>query len=189
MRDDDGKKVVSLPARPQTEPDGSDALSNSFSQRVRAQVAEHGYAFDALSPTDEKLVDDEVAFQQRFGFDWPRVHRRELLWLKRDLDLTDAEIRLLQRTGNFVLEPSSVRLDVKRSHYLFGWAQIVCLGVFIGVPILLVVGSQRLLLPWQWVVLALWSFGTYGVGRGLHYLYVRPYQIFRRTRAMGPERG
>lgn len=189
MRDDDDKKVVSFPTRPRTGPDESDALSSSFARHVRAQVAEHGLVSDALSPTDEKLVEDEVAFQQRFGFDWPRVHRRELLWLKRDLDLTDAEIRLLQRTGNFILEPSCVRLDVKRWQYLFGWAQIGCLGVFIGLPILLAIASQRVLLPWRWIVLALLSFGAYGVGRGLYYLYIRPYQILRRTRAMGPERG
>lgn len=189
MRDDDAKKVVSFPAPLRTGYDDSDALSTTFVQHVRAQVAEHGQLSDALSPADEKLVEDEVAFQKRFGFDWPRVHRRELLWLKRDLDLTDAEIRLLQRTGNFFLEPSSVRLDVKRWFYLVGWAQIVSLGVCIGVPILQVVGSQRFLLPSQWVILALWSLGAYGLGRGLHYFYVRPYQIFRRTRAMGPERG
>jgi hypothetical protein len=159
-------------------------------ERVRNELAAHGEAPDELSDVDQRAADDEVIFRQRFGFDWPRLHRRRLLWLKRDLDLTDVEIRLLQRTGNFVLDPGAVRVRARRWHWLWGWFQIWCLGLFVGVPFAVVLSSKTLLLlPWQWAMLILWALGTWWVGRGIHWYWVRPFQIVRRTEANAPVTG
>ncbi len=51
---------------------------------------------------DDPFIEDEDAFHRRFGigFRWPRGHRKSLLDLKRDLDLTDGEIRQLRYGGN-----------------------------------------------------------------------------------------
>lgn len=152
-------------------------------ERLRRELAAHGEAPEQLSEADQRAVDDEEVFRQRFGFDWPRLHRRRLLWLKRELDLTDMEIRLLQRTGNFVLDPGAVSVRARRWHWLWGWFQIWCLGLVIGVPCALVLGSNELLLPWQWAVLILWGLGSWWLGRGIHWYWVRPFQIVRRTQA------
>lgn len=175
--------------RLEPEADLPKAIAADLDARVAMEAIEAGRPAEHgnLSDADRAVIDDENAFQRRFGFDWPRQYRRKLLLLKHDLDLTDCEIQLLQRTRNFVLDPCGLRLETRRWHWWWGWAQIWCLGVFIAVPIALVVaGRGDVLATWQWLALALWAIGSYALGHAVFLFYVRPFQIQQRTRADRP---
>lgn len=75
---------------------------------------------------DQDAIDDERAFIRRFGFDWPRRDRIGVIALKRRLDLTDREIRLLKWTCNLRRSHGVVTLASTRWAAIFGR----CLATF-----------------------------------------------------------
>lgn len=86
---------------------------------------------------DQDAIDDERVFIRRFGFDWPRSDRIGVIALKRRLDLTDREIRLLKWTCNLRRSHGVVTLASARWAAFFGR----CLATFalfeFGVVVLL----------------------------------------------------
>lgn len=84
-------------------------------------------------PSDEKVVEDEHAFQHRFGrgFYWNRRQREALIRLKREKELTDSEIKLFRRTGNLRPTITGVRLSTSGWAVFWGGTQILYISLFI----------------------------------------------------------
>lgn len=84
---------------------------------------------DLVDAHDRQVVDDEHEFRARFGFERPRRDRKHLIELKHALDLTDREIRLLQRSGALPFKPGGVRLSASRWMAVYGRVMIATPGL------------------------------------------------------------
>lgn len=62
--------------------------------------------------SDERVIANEGKFRKRFGpgFTWNSFHRKALIELKHEKDLTDPEIRLFHWSGNLRRTPFGVTL-------------------------------------------------------------------------------
>lgn len=135
---------------------------------------------DELS--DDRVIEDEKFFRKRFGigFDWPRRHRLALIELKRDKDLTDAEIKLFRHTGNLRRTPFGVHLGASRWVALWGGFQLALFGILIvGIVIPLaplVAGSPIKALKLGGVAVTLVSLCWV-----IYLFYIAPWRIQRRT--------
>ncbi len=129
---------------------------------------------------DVEVIESELAFIRRFGFDWPRRQRELLIRLKQERDLTDREIRLLYLTGDLRYGPLGVRLGGNRWLAAWGWTQIA------------VVLALSAILFWAaWPVATLPSgnkvrvfaalAGLVGLAYALYLTLVRPWHIRQRT--------
>src|SRR6185312_3565604 len=133
---------------------------------------------------DRKAIENERVFIRRFGFDWPRRDRIAVIELKRRLDLTDREIRLLKWTGNRKQKHGVVRLASTRWSAIFGRSLIIAAGIeFAGLMLLEAVTTHHALSGLQvaklygttaFVLAMLWM---------VHFGYVKPWIIERRVRA------
>lgn len=108
-------------------PSGLSTAQADELDRIEAEMREIlGEAKSDSAGADEQQssyrddVDDERAFIDRFGFDWPRADRVAVIALKQRLDLTDREIRLLRWTGNLRRRNGVIALANARWAAVFG---------------------------------------------------------------------
>lgn len=161
------------------------ARSDASIERLRrfVQVELQSVEVEPFSPEEQRVIDDESAFIARFGFDWPSRFRRELICLKHRVDMTDAEIRLLQKTRNFLLHPErGLELCAKRWMWVWGWTQVFILGVVLGLPLLHVI-KQAILSTFQYVAWLILLVAWLSLSRAVFLFYVRPWQIQQRVAA------
>jgi hypothetical protein len=128
---------------------------------------------DLVDAYDRQVVADEYEFRARFGFERPRRDRKHLIELKHALDLTDREIRLLQRAGALSYKPEGVRLNASRWMMVYGQFMITTLGLM-GFQACHLASRQNtvtLLLIAKLVGLAA-IFA--GMGWFIQYIYIRP---------------
>lgn len=85
---------------------------------------------------DEAALQDEQVFLKRFGFDANRVQRGQIIAFKAKSDITDAEIRLLKKSGSLVYNADGVEISAPAAVAAFGYVQIVVLGMLMILPIL-----------------------------------------------------
>lgn len=170
--------------KPMTQPDAS-------IEQLRRVIHDElqGVDVEPFSQEDQRVVDDESAFIARFGFDWPRRFRRDLIHFKHRVDVTDKEIRLLQKTRNFLLHPDrGLELCAKRWMWVWGWTQVYVLGIVLGLPLLHVI-KHAFLSTFQYVawliILVVWL----SLSRAVFLFYVRPWQIQQRVTTERPEYG
>lgn len=88
------------------------------------------------TPDDDELSDEQVIakewkFRKRFGpgFTWNRRHRKALIELKHELDLTDPEIRLFYWSGNLRRTPFGVTLSANIWVALWGGVLLALFAV------------------------------------------------------------
>jgi len=130
---------------------------------------------------DRHVIADERAFIARFGFDRPRRDREGLIRLKHAKDLTDREIRLLKLACAIRFGTHGVQLAASRSMAVFGRAVMTLLALEMVDAWYLATHS-----PLRPPILVLRLVGVMVMlllmGRAIHQLYVRPWQIQQRTR-------
>lgn len=137
---------------------------------------------DLVDAYDRQVVADEYEFRARFGFERPRRDRKHLIELKHALDLTDREIRLLQRAGALSYKPEAVRLNASRWMMVYGQFMLATLGLM-GLQACHLASRQNtvtLLLIVKLVGLAVMLMG---MGWFIQYIYICPWRIQKRTRA------
>lgn len=135
---------------------------------------------DLVDDYDRQVVADEYEFRVRFGFERPRRDRKHLIELKHALDLTDREIRLLQRAGALSFKPEGVRLNASRWMAVYGRFMIATLGL-LGLQVCHLLSRQNavtLLLIAKLVGLAVTLVSMVWF---IQRIYIRPWLIQRRT--------
>lgn len=81
---------------------------------------------------DEEAVDNERLFFYRFGIDMPHPIRQQVVEIKRQHGLTDAECRWLRRSGQLRISRSEVKLVADRWVPATGWIYALMLAVIFG---------------------------------------------------------
>lgn len=87
---------------------------------------------------DEEAIDNERLFFYRFGIDAPRPIREQVVGVKRQYGLTDAECRWLRRSGQFKITRSEVKLVPDRWVPAAAWFYALTLAVFFGGTLLVI---------------------------------------------------
>lgn len=129
---------------------------------------------------DREALEEERAFRRRFGFTVNRARRGKVLDLKQQADLTDREIRMLWWTSNLDLNGDQAKITASRIVQVWGYIQMVVLGLLMLIGILKAVeATDRTVL--QLVALTTAESIMTIVLLGVDYLYVRPYQILKRS--------
>lgn len=128
---------------------------------------------------DHEALEDEQVFRKRFGFIINRARREKVLNLKHDADLTDREIRLLWWTSNLDLNGNEATITASRIVQIWGYIQMVILGLLMFIGILKAVDSVDR--TFQQLVALVIAEGVIAlILLGVEYLYVRPYLILKR---------
>lgn len=147
------------------------------------QVVREGMAdTEALSleTHDRQVMEEERAFRARFRCDRPRRDRENLIRLKHEADLTDAEIRGLLFNGSIRFDADGAHLSALRSlailgHIVMGFLGLQLLEAWnlashspLPVPstLLRFIGVVVILLIFAWIV---------------QQIYIRPWRIQRRV--------
>jgi hypothetical protein len=171
-------RIISFPFPAPQDMHGSPALKSE----LREAIAE---GFDAL---DDDLVDkadlaainSEGVFLQRFAFDAPREHRKQIINLKYQCDLTDREISFLQSVGALKFGISDARISAHILLTMCGWVQLFCLSALMSFAFLAASRVDHVSMA-QIGALAAFEFALLGVAAGVFHLYIRPYRIARRA--------
>lgn len=142
-------------------------------------------ATQQAAAADEFVVSDETAFRRRFGFVVCRHDRRQLLALKLQRDLTDREIRILQRSGSLLFEDDAARISAPVAFPVWGALQLCALFAVMLLGFLAFESH-----PFQWrTFLPLVGVETLclAVIWGVDQIYIMPWRIKRRVvRRFGP---
>lgn len=135
---------------------------------------------DLVDAYDLQVVADEHAFRARFGFERPRLDRKHLIELKHALDLTDREIRLLQRAGALSFKPGGVRLSASRWVAVYGRVMIATLGL-LGLQTCHLASRQNAVTFSLVAKLVGLAVAFAGMGWFIQSIYIRPWLIQKRT--------
>jgi hypothetical protein len=92
---------------------------------------------DLFEEADQAAIDSEDVFIKRFRFDAPRRDRKRLIQLKHHADLTDREIRLLNRAGSLLFGATSASISAPMILVIWGWIQLLLLFVLMLLAFLL----------------------------------------------------
>ena len=95
----------------------------------------------ATTPSDRldaEAIDNERLFSYRFGLDVPRPAREQVIALKRQHGLTDAECRWLRRSGQFRITREGAKLVPDRLVPAAAWFYAVVLAFFFGSSLLVI---------------------------------------------------
>lgn len=90
---------------------------------------------------DEEAIDNERLFYYRFGVDVPQSAREQMIALKRQHGLTDAECRWLRRSGQLRITRDAARLVPDRLVPAAAWVYALTLA-FAFVNSLLIIGMS-----------------------------------------------
>lgn len=137
---------------------------------------------DLVDEVDREAIDNEDAFVRRFRFDAPRGHRRQLIHLKHEADLTDREIRLLSRAGALKFKGATAAISAPLCLAAWGWTQLAGLSSLMLLGFLV---ASRVAAPTMMQVTQLiaFEFALLIVGLALLNLYVVPRRILNRVLA------
>lgn len=120
-------KVVPLRPKPSKPPAPERGVENRLDEMRRILLESERHDDDELS--DERVMENERAFKRRFGFLWPPSQRRALIELKRKLELTDSEVKLLRWSGVLKRTPLGVTLTSGTWLALWGGVILIYLGL------------------------------------------------------------
>lgn len=146
-----GAKIVAFPAGARA--DRAEAQSGHIDAMQEVLVAIDTAIKEAeWSPDhqDQLVVSDEQAFRKRFGFAVNRTQRRQIIELKHDADLTDMEVRALKTSASLVFRDGALKVMAPTPMAVWGYIQILLLGLLMFLTILGVVSASRL--NWKLVV-------------------------------------
>lgn len=135
---------------------------------------------DELS--DERVIASEKKFRKRFGpgFTWNTFHRKALIKLKHEKDLTDPEIRLFHWSGNLRRTPFGVTLSASIWVALWGG---VALTPFVLLFLALLIAAWPNLhgatLFALRAVIALSVLGAFCYG--IYWFHIEPWRVQRRV--------
>ena len=151
-------------------------------ERVFAAVVDALEAFDDdfESEFDRTALHCEETFFSRFRFDAPRKQRQLLLEFKHRADLTDREIRHLQRCGCLKFDRESVTIVAPLWVEWFGWTQLALLALLGAMA-----ASAFQLMPQPKLIHAVALLAMLGAPAYLawhiHKIYIAPRKILRRV--------
>ncbi|MCX7071462.1 MAG: hypothetical protein NTW01_10800 [Gammaproteobacteria bacterium] len=173
---DSGSTVV--PLRPEKPPKATEQLDPRL-EELRRILAQSEPADGEYS--DVEVIRNEDKFRRRFGpgFRWNRRDRIGLIELKKRYDLTDAEIKLFQHTGNLRRTPFGVMLTASPWIALWGSVQIAVFGILF-LALLLAAWPNLFTTPTKAIKLTLALLVLLGFCVALHWLYVKPWLLRRR---------
>lgn len=173
MNDDDKPNVV--PLRPPQ------------AKKLNPQLEEIRRLLDVHEPAepptpDDEVIADEAKFRQRFGvgFSWGLRHRRDLMRLKREYDLSDGEIILFKRTGNLHRTPIGVELSVNGRFTIWGALQFATFTGFTLFSLFVLwpqLNTLSMLALKGWAVIGF----TSAIAWAIYALYLLPWRVFRRV--------
>ena len=129
---------------------------------------------------DEEIIVDEAKFRRRFGFSWGLRHRRDLMRLKAEYDLSDSEIIFFKRTGNLHRTPVGVQLSI--NYWVTFWG-LLQFAVFAGLALLLLIvlwpqlGELSMKAIKGWALLGF----LFAISTAVYVLYLLPWKISRRV--------
>jgi hypothetical protein len=112
---------------------GRDYYENRVPESIRVYLA--------TTPSgrlDEETIDNERLFYYRFGMDLPRPARAQVVAIKQEFGLTDAECRWLRRSGQLRVTRDSARLAADRWVPAVGWFYAFIVMAFCGPSLLLI---------------------------------------------------
>lgn len=130
--------------------------------------------------SDENVVINPRAFRRRFGpgFKWTRLHRRLLIELIAEKDLTDFEVQLLHWSGSLKRTAESVEVSVHWTQALWGSIALFYWASVSLAPLL--IAKMSLHQPW----LAFQASATVAcsalVGLGIYAFNIHPWRIQHR---------
>lgn len=185
MDEEDNSKVSQLrPPKPKQLDPRLEEIRNLLkaSETFEATTPGDGEVTQEEAISDENVIPDEDEFLKRFGagFSWGLRHRRDLMRLKKEYDLSDGEIILFHRTGNLHRTPFGVDLSVNRWFTAWGAIQFM---VFLGLTLfsLIVLWPQlntlSMLALKGWAIIGFTSAVTWSI----YALYLLPWRVFRRV--------
>lgn len=152
-------------------------LDREEAERARAREIE-------LSSEDLKALQSEQQFKARFGFALGRRGRQSLFEVIDRYDLTDAEVRALDRVGCFDWDGHTLRVRARR---WIGFAGIAYLTVITLLAVLAGAAIASLgKAAWQPRAI-LWSIlvALLLIGMMVYRLYLMPFQLFGSRRIGG----
>ena len=132
--------------------------------------------------SDEYVQTDERAFRRRFGFDAHKHRREQVIRLKHEADLTDREIRALNRTRSLEFKGGVAKISAPL--FVAAWGRI-CLAWLFAMMLLAFAQAQQSPQPvatviWKLIVV-LGGLGLFG-GAIVHF-YIWPRQLLNRVRS------
>jgi hypothetical protein len=132
--------------------------------------------------SDEDVIRDEKKFRRRFGlgFDWPKRDRIQLISLKHEKDMTDAEIKLFRHSGNLTRGPFGIRLSATRWGAWFGGIQLAYFGTLL-LALLAGLNTSMLRSPSRAFGVAVLVLGLLGFCITIYLMYIKPWIIQKRT--------
>jgi hypothetical protein len=95
-------------------------------------------AITASDRLDEEAIDNERLFYYRFGIDVRRPVREQVVALKRQYGLTDAECRWLRHSGQFSINHEGAKLAPDRVVPAAAWFYAFVLAYYFGSSLLLI---------------------------------------------------
>lgn len=127
---------------------------------------------------DVEAIDNERLFFYRFGMDLPKPAREQVIALKQQYDLTDAECRWLRRSGQLKVTRGGAALSPDRWAPAVGWFYAVILAAFFGSALLVIAVSHEP--PWKQalgsaVIACLWMGALWLINR----LFLAPWRWLR----------
>ncbi|HEY2345725.1 MAG TPA: hypothetical protein VGH80_07565 [Xanthomonadaceae bacterium] len=134
---------------------------------------------DALHEFEARAIYDEKEFKRRFAASWARRDREWLIDFQRQHGLSDREIRWLNRSKSLRVKETGVVLIPSAAMAAYGWASIVILWVFVGVPMF----GDTYLSHWAGIAMLVLSIGVLvltQMTRWMWSFYILPGQISRR---------
>lgn len=160
-------------------------LIEMLNRRMDRDEAERSRAREIeLSSEDLKALQSEQLFKARFGFALGRRGRQSLFEVIDRYDLTDAEVRALDRVGCFDWDGHTLRV---RARKWIGFAGILYLAVIAIITALAASAIASLAkAAWQpravlWAILV----ALLLIGMMIYKLYLMPFQLFGRRRIGG----
>ena len=112
-----------------------------YEGRNEGRIPDSIKVYLATTPSDrldEEAIDNERLFYYRFGIDVPRPAREQVIALKRQHGLTDAECRWLRRSGQFRITREGAKLVPDRLVPTAAWFYAVILAFFFGSSLLII---------------------------------------------------
>jgi hypothetical protein len=127
---------------------------------------------------DQKAIDSEIAFVDRFGFSMGRKKRKALFELIERHDLSDKEIKAIHSIGSFVWDGERIKIGVAGWIFMQGFAQLGIVLIYALIFGLLMIFFDKTTL-FQHVLSITMFLGIVGFGAFVSHLYLTPYKIIQ----------
>lgn len=178
--DQSALNVVPFPVKVDKGGPPSPAPSGPLKEVLEAMTVAVKESIGAPSEQDQIALRDEAAFRERFGFDANREQRRQVIAFKHEADVTDAEIRILRKSGSLVYRAHGVEILAPAAIAAWGHVQIVVLGMVMILPIVKYGFKPHFSWPMLLGVLAIEAVLLYFMKLSDD-IYIRPHRIRKRV--------